>query len=186
MEWRPGGWSVCLPLLIFPCTIKSGSSLLAPAHPGGPGKRAIKRLCVCVTSGLCSLHSEQYKPSRLRTPVADGPGVTYQCQVAGTEPDTQASLCTSVSVRRPSPRGCRLHQRWCRWNTLQQKQHNNSKCFSVTLFHDDFSDLYYQNTHLLVKSVKIEKFQHCARDSALNFGTRTTIQALGLGLASIT
>jgi len=38
-----------LPLLIFPCTIKSRSSLLAPAHPGGPGKRAVKRLCVLVS-----------------------------------------------------------------------------------------------------------------------------------------
>jgi len=28
---------VYLPLLIFPCTMKSRSSLLAPAHPGGPG-----------------------------------------------------------------------------------------------------------------------------------------------------
>jgi len=27
-----------LPLLIFPCTIESRSSLLAPAHPGGPEK----------------------------------------------------------------------------------------------------------------------------------------------------
>jgi len=44
MEWRPAGWSVCLPLSIFPCTIKSRSSLLALAHPGGSGKRAIKRL----------------------------------------------------------------------------------------------------------------------------------------------
>jgi len=44
MEWRPAGWSVCLPLLIYPCTIKSRRSLLAPAHPGGPGKRAVKRL----------------------------------------------------------------------------------------------------------------------------------------------
>ena len=44
MEWRPAGWSLCLPLLIFPCTIKSRSSLLAPAHPGGPGKWAVKRL----------------------------------------------------------------------------------------------------------------------------------------------
>ena len=44
MEWRTAGWSVCLPLLIFPCTIKSRSSLLAPAHPGAPGKRAVKRL----------------------------------------------------------------------------------------------------------------------------------------------
>ena len=41
MEWRPAGWSVCLPLLIFPCTIKSRSSLLALAHLGGPGKRAV-------------------------------------------------------------------------------------------------------------------------------------------------
>ena len=44
MEWRPAGWSACPPLLISPCTIKSRSSLLAPAHPGGPGKRAVKRL----------------------------------------------------------------------------------------------------------------------------------------------
>ena len=42
IERRPAGWSVCLPLLIFHCTIKSRSSLLAPAHPGGPGKRAVK------------------------------------------------------------------------------------------------------------------------------------------------
>jgi len=48
MEWHPAGWSVCLPLLIFPCTMKSRSSLLAPAHLGGRGKRAIKRLCVWV------------------------------------------------------------------------------------------------------------------------------------------
>ena len=33
----------------LPRTIKSRSSLLAPAHPGGPGKRAVKWLwCVCV------------------------------------------------------------------------------------------------------------------------------------------
>ena len=44
MERHPAGWSVCLPLLIFPCTIKSRSSLLAPAHPGSPGKRAVKWL----------------------------------------------------------------------------------------------------------------------------------------------
>jgi len=49
MEWRPAGWSVCLPLFIFPCTIKSRSSILVPAYPGGPGKRAVKRLwCVVV------------------------------------------------------------------------------------------------------------------------------------------
>jgi len=54
MEWRPAGWSVCMPLLNFPCTIKS-RSFLAPAHPGGPGKRAVKRLWCGVVwcGGLC-------------------------------------------------------------------------------------------------------------------------------------
>ena len=28
MEWRPAGWSACLPPLILPCTTKSRSSLL--------------------------------------------------------------------------------------------------------------------------------------------------------------
>ena len=55
MEWRPSGWLVCLPLLIFPCTTKSRSSLLAPSLLGGPGKRAVKRLwCgVVVSHFLC-------------------------------------------------------------------------------------------------------------------------------------
>ena len=51
-KWGDGGgqhWLVrmewpCLPLLIFLCTVKSRSSLLAPAHLGGPGKRTVKRL----------------------------------------------------------------------------------------------------------------------------------------------
>jgi len=47
MEWRPAGWSLCLSLLIFPCTIKSRSSLLSPAHPDGPRKRAVKWLWWC-------------------------------------------------------------------------------------------------------------------------------------------
>jgi len=57
MEWRPAGWSACLPLLIFPCTIKSRSSRLAPAHPGGPGKRAVKRLWCDVVKGCVSVFS---------------------------------------------------------------------------------------------------------------------------------
>ena len=38
---QPDGWCVCL---IFRCTIKSRSSPLVPAHLGGSGKRAVKRL----------------------------------------------------------------------------------------------------------------------------------------------
>ena len=44
MEWHPAGWSVCLPVLIVRCTIKPRSFLLAPAHPGGPGKKGRKWL----------------------------------------------------------------------------------------------------------------------------------------------
>jgi len=33
MEWRPAGWSVRLPLLVFPCTIKNRSSVLAGYLP---------------------------------------------------------------------------------------------------------------------------------------------------------
>ena len=58
MDWRPAGWSMCLPLLIFPCTIKSRSSLLAPAHPGGPGKKGRKTVVVwCGNSSSCSVLS---------------------------------------------------------------------------------------------------------------------------------
>ena len=59
MEWRPARLSVYLPLLILPCTIKSRSSLLAPAYPGGPRKRAIKRLwcgVVAVWNRACYFH----------------------------------------------------------------------------------------------------------------------------------
>jgi len=49
---------VCLPLLILPCTIKSRSSHLAPAHPDGPRKRAVKWLWSgggdCVVDNSCA------------------------------------------------------------------------------------------------------------------------------------
>ena len=62
MEWRPAGWSVCLPLLISPCTIKSRSSLLALAHPGGPGKRAVRQLWWWwLFCWRCLLISSKYK-----------------------------------------------------------------------------------------------------------------------------
>jgi len=58
MEWRTAGWSVCLPLLIYPCTIKSRGSLLAPADPGGPGKMAVKQLWWCGSlASWTNLHS---------------------------------------------------------------------------------------------------------------------------------
>ena len=62
-EWWGAGMVVCLEqgadlhmaqLMPLPLTvscftkIQIGFTFLVPAHPGSPGKRAIKRLCVCV------------------------------------------------------------------------------------------------------------------------------------------
>jgi len=35
--------------------IQIGSTFLVPAHPGSPGKRAVKRVCVCVSVCLLVL-----------------------------------------------------------------------------------------------------------------------------------
>ena len=65
---------MCLPLLVFPCTIKSRSSLLAPAHPGGPGKRAVKWLSLCVhmCHMLSAIDHQHHQPSEA---AADHPRV---------------------------------------------------------------------------------------------------------------
>jgi len=46
MEWRPAGWLVFLPLLIFPCTIKSRSSLTGTCSPGWSRKKGRKTVVV--------------------------------------------------------------------------------------------------------------------------------------------
>ena len=33
--------------------IQTGFTFLVPAHPGSPGKRVVKRVCVCVVSLYC-------------------------------------------------------------------------------------------------------------------------------------
>jgi len=37
--------------------IQIGSTFLVPAHPGSPGKRAVKRVCVCVCLSLGVVHT---------------------------------------------------------------------------------------------------------------------------------
>ena len=37
--------------------IQIGFTFLVPAHPGSPGKRAVKRVCVCVCFGTINLVS---------------------------------------------------------------------------------------------------------------------------------
>jgi len=35
--------------------IQIGFAFLVPAHLGSPGKRAVKRVCVCIISQVCSV-----------------------------------------------------------------------------------------------------------------------------------
>ena len=64
LEWWGAGVVICLErgadlhmaqLMPLPLTvscfseIQIGFTFLVPAHPGSPGKRAVKRVCVCVT-----------------------------------------------------------------------------------------------------------------------------------------
>jgi len=80
-EWWHAGVVICLDLgadlrmaqlMPVPLTvscfskIQIGFAFLVPAHPGSPGKRAVKRVCVCVSntsksaSLLSTILSEQY------------------------------------------------------------------------------------------------------------------------------
>jgi len=66
MEWRPAGWLMFLPPLIFPCIIKFRSSLLAPAHPGSPGKKG-RKMVVVVVVVITKLHRREiWQKNKLR------------------------------------------------------------------------------------------------------------------------
>jgi len=65
IEWHLAGSSVRLPLIIFPCTIKSRSFLLAPAHPDGPRKKGRKTVMVVVVMLPLSSLQTRFKLQRL-------------------------------------------------------------------------------------------------------------------------
>ena len=55
--------------------IQIGFTFLVPAHPGSPGKRAVKRVCVCVTAVNVN------EKSRLNKPPLWDPGQPVSCPV---------------------------------------------------------------------------------------------------------
>jgi len=54
--------------------IQTGFTFLAPAHPGSPGQRAIKRVCVCVYTGQPALELEDFVGAKFKRlhALADG------------------------------------------------------------------------------------------------------------------
>ena len=108
-HWRPAGWSVCLPLLIFPWTIKFRSSLLALAHPCGPGKRAVKRLWC---GGVCAdaLTYLNCRDSQV-VPYAGFVGLFVCCSSRLSISFAfflhgESTVCASIDVRQHPPLHC--------------------------------------------------------------------------------
>ena len=131
MEWRPAELSVCLPLLIFPCIIKSRSSLLAPAHLGGPGKRAVKRLWC----GGVALHDKgalkllHCHCGRFFWPIVSPIGLSYFCVIVLILVFTTSFLTPWKStrpIRSVSVAVQRLIQNWSYWS--------DRVCFMLTLY----------------------------------------------------
>ena len=55
-----------LPLTVsYFSEIQIGIAFLVPAHPGSPGKRAVKRVCVCVHSVQCLQSPTQFGSRKL-------------------------------------------------------------------------------------------------------------------------
>ena len=63
MEWRPSGWSVCVPLLIFPCTTKSRSFSSGTGSPGWSRNKGRKTVVV-VYMGVRKVSKQIKQPSR--------------------------------------------------------------------------------------------------------------------------
>ena len=55
-------WCQCYPLSLCFSKIQIGFTFLVPAHPDSPGKRAVKRVCVCVITA----YTIQFQPSYLQ------------------------------------------------------------------------------------------------------------------------
>jgi len=122
MEWRLAGWTVCLPLLISPCTIKSRSSLLAPAHPGSPRKRTVKRFWWC-NRRESSLHIATIISYHKMPVVISFFFIQFACsfQLLKCRPS-----CVIDLLQHPSPALSRLEQRFLFHLQLQQKCETNS------------------------------------------------------------
>jgi len=84
-EWWGAGVFICLeqgadlhmaqlmPLLLTVCCISKiqiGFTFLVPAHPGSPGKRAVKHVCVCVSkANVISIIITQDQETLKKNPV---------------------------------------------------------------------------------------------------------------------
>ena len=109
--------------------IQIGFTFLGPAHPGSPGKRAIKRVCVCMVfigqlCYFCVLHGNAGDKQRKALSqflqkwpsVESALGATWQevhrrLEPYGVTPDTAKTLLRFCGQCAPSKWTCRMLQR---------------------------------------------------------------------------
>ena len=96
LEWWGAGMVICLQrgadlhmaqLMPLPLTvscfseIQIGFAFLVPAHPGSPGQRAVKRVCMCVCPHCFPLHSHLFPfPSLHSTIALSSPALSLSSQ----------------------------------------------------------------------------------------------------------
>jgi len=100
--------------------LQIGFAFLVPAHLGGPGERAVKRVCVCVCVGHTNKMSE--------TPVmSDSLCVRQACMSCGRLADTEVIRRAFLST---SPREF-LH--WCHRGRASTEFRGSALCLSAVL-----------------------------------------------------
>ena len=82
--------------------IQIGLTFVVPAHPGSPGKRAVKRVCVCVYACLrvCShLACEEERDESVRLLVSAGADASLLNQVMSSTTITLNSVTVDIHHR---------------------------------------------------------------------------------------
>jgi len=118
LEWWGAGMVVCLersadlhiaqlmPLpLTVPCfsKIQIGFTFLVPAHPGSPGQRAVKLLCVCVsTIGIVS-GGQAMESGRIQSSPLDATNSKQQLRLAAAMQPVATVTVTTACRRFLSP-----------------------------------------------------------------------------------
>jgi len=86
--------------------IQAGFTFLVPAHPGGPGQRAIKRVCVCVCVHVCV----QPRPSAVNMTL---PAFAAECRAAALLLLSTGACSCMLTSDYSCPRGAQQQTHRC-------------------------------------------------------------------------
>ena len=81
--------------------IQIGFTFLVPAHPGSPGQRAVKRVCVCVCYLICSGHGHLCLTGCSVITIATASGVVANIYLAERMASAERESITGVCGQSP-------------------------------------------------------------------------------------